>query len=215
MNKPAAVIFDMDGLLIDSERLGIEAIHAAGLRQNTDIPKEIIGRCIGITAQASSKLYHGYYPHLDTDRLFHDFHAFMHQAAREGRIPLKKGALPLLQYLKDQSIPRAVASSSSMETIRLFLDSVGITGYFDRLITAVGLPSKPDAAVFLLAAKELGAVPGNCLVLEDSYNGVKAGRAAGMQVIMVPDVLPFSEALAPYVDHVMGDLGQVMEWMKK
>ena len=209
-----AVIFDMDGLLMDSENLGLDAIHDCALRQGVDVPVGISKQCIGITTAASSALLNSHFPSLDTAQLFRDFAAYMHEKALAGQVPLKKGAVTLLEYLKRKDIPAAVASSSGMQTIRLYLEKAGIVSYFQLLLSASGMPSKPAPDVFLKAAEQLGVQPENCLVLEDSYNGVKAGRAAGMQVCMVPDVLPYAEALAPFVDHVLPDLEKVMELME-
>lgn len=213
--KIAAVIFDMDGLLMDSEWLGLDGIEACAALQGFQVSREISKQCIGITTKASSALLQGHFSGLDTEKLFRDFHAFMHGKAEKGEIPLKKGALELLSYLKEKKIPTAVASSSKMETIALYLESVGIKDRFDVLLTAVGMPSKPEPDVFLKAAERLNVWPEECLVLEDSYNGVKAGRAAGMQVCMVPDVLPYTAALEKFVDHVLPDLTAVMELMER
>lgn len=213
--KPQAVIFDMDGLLMNSEWLGLEGICVCGRMQGVEIPLEISKQCIGRTSRSSGELLNGYYPQLDTVRLFQDFAVFMHSKAERGEIPLKKGAAELLAYLNAAGIPAAVASSSKLETIQLYLDSVHIRPCFQILLSAVGMPSKPAPDVFLLAAEKLGVRPEECLVLEDSYNGVKAGRAAGMQVCMVPDVLPYTEELAPYVDEVLPDLLAVMERIKQ
>ena len=204
----------MDGLLMDSENLGLTAIHDCALRQGVDVPVEISKQCIGITTAASSALLNSHFPALDTARLFRDFAAYMHEKALDGQVPLKKGAVELLEYLKKKRIPAAVASSSGMQIIGLYLEKAGIAQYFQLLLSANGMPSKPAPDVFLKAAEQLGVKPENCLVLEDSYNGVKAGRAAGMQVCMVPDVLPYVEALAPFVDHVLPDLEKVMELME-
>ena len=130
--------------------------------------------------------------------------------AKKGKIPLKQGALELLKALRERNIPMAVASSSGQSTISVYLHSVGVIAYFDTLITGSGLPSKPAPDVFLKAASALGAEPKRCLVLEDSLNGIKAGRAAGMTVMMVPDVFPYTDDLAPYVDHVAPDLAAVI-----
>ncbi len=210
-----AVVFDMDGLLMDSEWMGIEAIHVCGLLQGVDIPDAISKQCIGITSQASGALLNRHYPALDARKLFQDFAEYMHGKAAKGEIPLKKGARALLQYLQEQGIPAAVASSSRLETIQLYMNSVELTAFFQVLLSAAGMPSKPAPDVFLLAAEKLGVPPEACLVLEDSYNGVKAGRAAGMQVCMVPDVLPYVDELEPFVDHVLPDLEKVMELIRK
>ena len=205
-----AVIFDMDGLLMDSERAGIRVMCACGARQGFDIPAERVIDTIGANRQWSSAFYQRLYPGLDTDRLFDDFREQMCALASQGRIPLKKGARELLDALRASGIPLAVASSSGPKTIAVYMEAAGIIGFFAALVSANGLPSKPAPDVFLKAARELNADPRRCLVLEDSVNGVKAGRAAGMTVCMVPDVIPYSDALAPFCDHVLEDLSQVI-----
>lgn len=206
----SAVIFDMDGLLTDSESVGLRVMHACAARQGVDLPIADIMKTVGINAAAASRFYHQFYPVLETDRLFRDFREAMHEEARAGRIPLKKGARELLTALRDRRVPCAVASSSCLNTIRTYLEAAGVADRFTALVTASGLPSKPEPDVFLRAAEALGAAPEKCLVLEDSVNGVKAGRAAGMTVCMVPDLIPFTEELAPYCDYVLEDLNAVI-----
>ncbi len=205
-----AVIFDMDGLLLDSEFVGLTVMHECGLLQGYDIPVDMVRETIGSNKQSSSDYYHSFFPALDTDRLFLDFKDAMCALAQQGKIPLKKGARELLEAVKGQSIPMAVASSSGQTTIATYLDSVGVTAYFDALITGNGLNSKPAPDIFLKAAAALNAEPEKCLVLEDSINGIKAGRAAGMTVAMIPDVFPYTDDLATFVDHVLPDLSAVI-----
>lgn len=210
-----AVIFDMDGLLTDSERIALSVIHEAGRQQGFDIPLSLIEKTIGATVAWASDLYHQSFPLLNTEKLFHDFRKFMHQLAQEGKIPLKKGARALLCALKEAAIPRAVASSSPLATIQLYLAQADILSDFQHLQSGGGdIPSKPAPDIFLIAAEKLGVPPERCLVLEDSVNGVKAGRAAGMQVCMVPDLIPFHSDLAPYCDYVLDDLEQVIPLVK-
>ena len=205
-----AVIFDMDGLLMDSECVGLDVMRQCGLLQGYDIPVEQVRHTIGSNKQSSSDYYHQFFPDLDTDRLFVDFKNAMCDLAKAGKIPLKKGARELLDALKQKKIPMAVASSSGQSTIVIYLESVGVIAYFDALITGSGLPSKPAPDVFLKAAKAMNAAPENCLVLEDSIHGVQAGRKAGMTVCMVPDMIPFTEDLKPYCDFVLPDLSAVI-----
>ncbi|MBR4333046.1 MAG: HAD-IA family hydrolase, partial [Clostridia bacterium] len=91
-----------------------------------------------------------------------------------------------------------------------YLESVGVISYFHEIVTGSGLPSKPAPDVFLKAAAALNAKPEACLVLEDSIHGVQAGRAAGMTVFMIPDVIPYNEALKPFCDRVLPDLAAVI-----
>lgn len=207
----SAVIFDMDGLITDSESIALTVIHEAALSQGFDVPIALIRDTIGATSAYASQLYHRYFPDLDTRKLFTDFRSLMHELAKEGKIPLKKGVKELLAALKEKNIPRAVASSSPLATIELYLSQAGILQDFQHLQAGGGnIPSKPAPDIFLLAAQALGKAPEDCLVLEDSVNGVMAGRAAGMQVCMVPDMIPFRSDLAPYCDYVKDDLAQVI-----
>lgn len=208
--KTRAVIFDMDGLLMDSEGIGLTVMHECGFLQRKDIPIPLIRETIGANSQAASAMYRAFDAEIDTEKLFRDFKANMHALAQAGKIPLKKGARELLSALKEKGVPCAVASSSGLKTIEVYLRSAGVAQAFSALVTASGLPSKPAPDVFLKAAKALNADPETCLVLEDSVNGIKAGRAAGMMVCMVPDMIPFTEELRPYCDYVLPDLAAVI-----
>ncbi len=205
-----AVIFDMDGLLMDSERVGLDVMHDCGLLQGYDIPVDMVRETIGSNKQSSSDFYHQFFPALDTDRLFLDFKNAMCDLAKQGKIPLKAGAQELLEAVKARRIPMAVASSSGLSTIRVYLESAGIISYFDQIVTGSGLPSKPAPDVFLKTAEALNVTPGKALVLEDSIHGVQAGRAAGMTVAMIPDMIPYSNNLKPFCDHVRPDLSAVI-----
>lgn len=209
-----AIIFDMDGLLMDSERVGVRVMCRCGEKQGFHITEAQVIETIGANRQWSSDFYHHLYPALDTDRLFDDFRDAMCDLASAGKIPLKKGARELLEAVRQRGVPMAVASSSGPKTIAVYLEAAGVIAYFDALVSANGLPSKPAPDVFLKAAAELGAEPQKCLVLEDSRNGVKAGRAAGMTVCMVPDVIPYTEDLSPCCDHVLQDLSQAIPLLK-
>ena len=130
-----AVIFDMDGLLMDSERIGLDVMHQCGFLQGYDIPVDMVRETIGSNKQSSSDYYHQFFPALDTDRLFLDFKNAMCDLAKQGKIPLKAGALGLLDAVMARHIPMAVASSSAQSNIRVYLESVGILSYFDEFIT--------------------------------------------------------------------------------
>lgn len=205
-----AVIFDMDGLLMDSEHVGLTVMHECGLLQGYDIPVDMVRETIGSNNRSASDFYHQFFPDLDTARMFQDFKNAMCDLAKQGKIPLKTGARELLDALKARHIPMAVASSSGQSTIRVYLESVGVISYFNEIVTGSGLPSKPAPDVFLKAAAALNAKPEACLVLEDSIHGVQAGRAAGMTVFMIPDVIPFTEDLKPFCDRVLPDLAAVI-----
>ena len=205
-----AVIFDMDGLLMDSERVGLTVMHECGLLQGYDIPVDMVRETIGSNNRSASDFYHQFFPDLDTARMFQDFKNAMCDLAKQGKIPLKAGARELLEAVKARHIPMAVASSSGPSTIRVYLESAGIIAYFDQIVTGSGLPSKPAPDVFLKTAAALNVPPESCLVLEDSIHGVQAGRAAGMTVVMIPDMISYTEDLKPFCDYVLPDLSAVI-----
>ena len=212
----SAVIFDMDGLLVDSELIGLDVLADCARKQQVEMTLEDIKKTLGSTYAYAIDLYGRLYPQMDPVKLFADFEESMQKLAQEGKIPLKKGAKELLAALKERKIPRAVASSSPESVVRLFLGKAGVLDEFQALITGdLGLPSKPAPDMFLTAARCLGAGPENCLVLEDSVNGIKAGRNAGMVVGMVPDVLPYREELKPYCDYVLPDLMAVIPLLQE
>ena len=206
-----AVIFDMDGLLIDSERPAPAVMQACGRLQQIELSLDVIMQGTGSSRSAFYDLYRRHYPTLDPVKLMDDFREKMKDLAREGKLPLMKGARELLSVLRERGIPCAVASSSPPDVVELYLEKNGVLDAFAvRACAAADIPSKPAPDVFLRAAEALGVAPQNCLVLEDSINGIKAGRAAGMRVVMVPGVIPFTPELQPYCDAVVPDLNHVI-----
>ncbi len=200
----------MDGLLFDSERVGCEVIAECGKMQGVQIAPEFILGTLGMTDTVSKPLYRKTYPGIDPDRLFADFVTVMRGKAVKKEIPLKKGALELLERLKELEIPCALASSSQLESVQAYIDGKGITGYFSAVLGAPkNVRSKPEPDIFILAAGMLGRKPEECMVLEDSVNGIRAGHACGAYTVMVPDLIPFREELRPYTDRVCESLEQV------
>ena len=211
-----AVLFDMDGLLVDSERVAMLMDVEAGKRTGYPITWEIALRTLGVTRQRSIEIYTEAFGRFSPEKFYPVFDALTEEAALKGEMHAKKGAEELLKYLTDRGIPYAVATSSPLDHARLRLSSAGLWQYFSVFATGREVKrSKPAPDIFLLAAEKLGAKPEGCLVLEDSPNGVKAGRAGGMQVCMVPDLAPYGAELAPYCDHVCEDLSQVIDLMEK
>lgn len=211
-----AVLFDMDGLLVDSERVAMACAIESGHALGYPITMELALQTLGVTRAFTDSLYASHFPGFDPARYHALFDQNLASRAKAGEIPAKAGATALLDYLDEKGIARAVASSSGQERVKLCLSKAGLLDYFPLLVTGDQVThSKPDPEIFLLAAKKLGVAPEECLVLEDSLNGIKAGRAGGMRVGMVPDLLPYSEACAPYCDDVFADLSQVIPLLER
>jgi len=182
-----AAIFDMDGLLIDSERVimkaWMDAASALGLTIELDAYKAVIGRadkeCNAILAA-----------HLGSSEAAEKVRAKVEQwLAGDVVFPLKPGAHELLTALHVANIPCAVASSSYLHEVTFRLRSVGVLDFFTVVTAGDEVEqAKPNPAVYLLAAKRLGISSEDCVVFEDSENGSIAALAARAQVVIVPDL---------------------------
>ena len=186
-----AVIFDMDGLLVDSERIYRDAMMQVSTDFGRDLPLPVFLSMVGTPHDHSRGLAMA---HFGADFAYDDWHDAVVLNAH-ARIPdelqLKAGVLELLEELEATGTPRAVATSSSHRTVALQLDPPGLTPRFQTIVANGDYTrGKPSPDPFLVAAARLGVAPAACLALEDSHNGVRAAHAAGMMTIMVPDLLP-------------------------
>lgn len=208
-----AAVFDMDGLLIDSERAisqaWIEGARALGFKlemadfmsvigtasqQSTAILIDLLGSEEAMRATAAKA------------------HALLPQAGGGAVFPLKTGALPLLQALHAAGIPCGVASSSAVEEIRHRLGHVDVLKYF-RCVSGGDevTHGKPDPALYLLAAARLGVAPEDCIAFEDSENGARAAQAAGVRVVIVPDLKQPSPDIAARAHGVIASLADAID----
>ena len=185
-----AVVFDMDGLLVDTEALIRDVYLELAEARGVVMPDHVFHRMIGLPNAASDAVARAHFgPDFPLEALHADVTARLHAACEAG-VALKAGVVELLDHLDTAKLPRAIATSSSHASVKRTLGPSGILPRFDAVVAAgdyaVGKPS-PDP--FLVAAARLGAAPENCLALEDSHNGVRAAHAAGMMTVMVPDLL--------------------------
>jgi len=185
-----AVVFDMDGLLIDTEAGFRDSIIAAAAERGHDLPLSLFYQLLGVpNAESIGTLVAHFGRDFDAEGLFAACWKHFHETVDLENL-LKAGVLELLDYLDQLGLPRAIATSSPRESIELHLGPSGIVGRFDAIVTKGDYArSKPAPAPYLVAAKRLGFDPTECLALEDSYNGVRAAHAAGMMTVMVPDLL--------------------------
>ncbi len=204
-----AVLFDMDGLLTDSEVYGFRVMKAGGRLQGVELPDRLLDEMTGQNDVTCASVLGARYPGLDGAEVMAYYRREMLAASLRGDIPLKPGVTELLDVLDAHRIPRAVVSSNGRAVVEGNLR--GILARFDRVISGeCTRRSKPEPDIYLAAAEALGVAPDGCLVLEDSPNGLRAGRAAGMRTCMVPDRFPYTEALAPYADDVRASLLDVI-----
>jgi HAD superfamily hydrolase (TIGR01509 family) len=177
-----AFIFDMDGLMLDSERISNQAWQKAATDFGYDFTDEMIRECVGYSLVLSELLQKKF---LDKKVVYFE------ESIKQNGIPIKKGLLPLLDLLESKQIRKAVASSTVQPYVNQRLQNTHVFHRFDAIISGseVG-KAKPAPALFLEAARLMGVDSRQCLVLEDTSVGVKAAEAAGMPMILVPDIAP-------------------------
>jgi HAD superfamily hydrolase (TIGR01509 family) len=207
---PAAVIFDMDGLLVDSERLYGEAILTAarevGCEMSHDVFLQLIGRSREVNHRFLIEHYGADYP---LDALVAAWGRHFLALAAAG-LPLKPGAAELLDLLDELGLPPAIATSSTHATVQRNLEALKLVDRFHGIIAHGDYASgKPSPDPFLKAAGRLGIAPELCLALEDSHNGVRSASAAGMMTVMVPDLIAPTEEIEGLCTLVVHDLHAV------
>ncbi len=208
-----AAIFDMDGLLIDSERATMRAWVAAALALGVELRELDYLQVVGKAAQDSHAILQA---HLGGVVPFEQAMAAVRTALEEAEgkellFPLKPGAATLLASLQAAGIPCAVASSSRTDEIAQRLARVGVLPYFAAAAGGDEVPrGKPDPALYLLAAQRLGVDPARCLAFEDSHNGACAALAAGMGLVVVPDLLQPAPTVAQACLAVLGSLEEAL-----
>ena len=211
-----AVIFDMDGVIFDSERLVIECWQVIAEKHNIPDIVEICMRVQGNNRQETGKRFREKYGNdFPYDTYKKEVTALFRERYGEGRLPLKPGVVKILEELKRNNIPLALASSTRSDIVKLEMEEANLLPYFDAVLGGDMVPrSKPEPDIFLAAAKVLGAIPANCYVLEDSFNGIRAAHRAGMHPIMVPDMQQPDEEMRGLAEVIVDDLPKAMGYLQ-
>jgi HAD superfamily hydrolase (TIGR01509 family) len=206
-----AVIFDMDGTLLDTERVAQEAFVVACDALGVKLRMDLLLCCVGAAEPMARKVIReGFGPTLDCDAFFLAWNRHFAQLSQVTPAPLKEGALALLEAVAQLGLPMAIATSSGTVHALEKLRRAGLLQRFKAVIGAdqVQRP-KPDPEVYLKAAGHLGVDPRACLAVEDSEYGVRAAHAAGMTVIQVPDMTQPSADLRALGHIVLASLEEV------
>ena len=192
-----SVIFDMDGVIFDSERIVCDLWIDFAKEKDLRGMDELIMKCIGINDNATKKLFlEAYGEGCPYDEYKKVISQKYHELYDGGRLPMKPGVKELLGFLKENGIKTALASSTRVKTVTNQLRDAGILEYFDVVIGGdMVTKSKPDPEIFLEAADKLGVDPTKSFIIEDSLNGIKAAYAAGAKPLMVPDLIKPDEEI--------------------
>lgn len=212
-----AVVFDMDGILFDTERLSVESwIEVAERMGLPDINKGVYG-CIGLNRTDCRIFLKETY---GQDFPYDDFReqtaaVFQRKMAKDG-LPVMKGAGELLAWLREKGLKVALASSTSHKTVESHLQQAGFTGYFQAVIGGDMVEhSKPQPDIYLKACRLLDVEPANAAAIEDSPNGIRSAYAAGMLPIMVPDLVKPDPEIEKLLYRKCDSLFAVLEFLEK
>jgi HAD superfamily hydrolase (TIGR01509 family) len=207
----AAVIFDMDGLLLDTERVALESFNEACASFGLPDHPDVFRQCVGVNGvRAREVIREGLGHAVAPEEFWTAWDRFYHAAHAREPIRVKAGAEALLEQLSAWQMPMGVATSTRVAQATRKLTETGLAGYFSAIVGGDQVErSKPHPDIYLRVAHLLAAPPSACLALEDSENGVRAAVAAGMTVVQVPDLQLPSDDLRSLGHIVLESLEQV------
>ena len=206
-----AVLLDMDGTLLDTERVYFDSlVTALGAFGYTDNVEALCHAMVGLPGpDCEAMLQARYGESFPLARINKAFHARRDEMLGAG-LPLKRGTVELLDALRDNECPMAIVTSSSRRTAEAHLTLAGIRDRFDTILTRDDVTrGKPSPDLYLLAASRLALLPERCVAVEDSNHGVTSAHAAGTITIMVPDMVPPTDESRARCAAVVSDLNAV------
>lgn len=209
----SGIIFDMDGILIDSERQSNEGwIWAAG-QLGVDMPMWLIDSFKGAPAELCCKFFDDYYKGVIDYWEAKELRTQHVYKIRETEgIPVKKGVKDIFEYIRNSGLKCAVATSTRRESAEKTLHEIGVWDYLDAVVYGDEVEhGKPEPDIFLRAAKEIGVNPSEAVVVEDSINGIKAGYAADMRVVHIPDTIAIDDDIRKLTYMVCDDLNGLID----
>lgn len=194
LHTTKAFIFDMDGVIFDTERIARRLWRRVfsdyGYHLGDDDYKKVIGRSMHATFQVFTEEYG---PGLPIEEMV-KAQDLLWQETTSGLISIKEGVVSTLDYLNALNIPCAVGSSTYQAEVEKKLSTNGLSEYFQVFVGGDSVDyAKPAPDIFLKCSELLGVGPENCLVIEDSNNGLRAANAAGIPAVMIPDLIPANE----------------------
>lgn len=203
------ILWDLDGVLVDTSEYHYRSWQE--VLDDFEIPfdRKIFQRALGMNNSGTIELLLGYKPEASLIEEIAERKEERFRRLMQGNITPLPGVLEWLQRWHRQKIPMAVASSASLENIDFIIDALEIRSFFEYLVSGADIPGKPDPAVFLTAAQNLGLVPARCLVIEDSVAGIEAAHRAGMRCIAVATTYPAE--MLDGANLVVSDLSQLSE----
>ena len=209
----SGIIFDMDGVLIDSERQSNEGWLWAAGQLGVDMPMWLIDSFKGAPAELCCKFFDDYYKGVIDYWEAKELRTQHVYKIRETEgIPVKKGIKDIFEYIRNNGLKCAVATSTRRESAEKTLHKIGVWDYLDAVVYGDEVEhGKPEPDIFLRAAKAIGVNPSEAVVVEDSINGIKAGYAADMRVVHIPDTIAIDDDIRKLTYMVCADLNGLID----
>lgn len=217
MDKIDAVVFDMDGVIFDSEKLVVACWVETAEKYGIEDVAQTCKDCLGLNRLATKeKFLERYGEDFPYDTYKQEMSDLYHKKARAGALELKPGVMELLEYLKKSGIAIALASSTREQVVRWELTDAGVIDYFDVLVCGDMVSrSKPEPDIFLKACELLCVEPSAAFAIEDSYNGIRAAHAGGLRPIMVPDLAEPTKEMEELCEVILSSLCEVIAYVKE
>ena len=209
----SGIIFDMDGILIDSERQSNEGWLWAAGQLGVDMPMWLIDSFKGAPAELCCKFFDDYYKGVIDYWEAKELRTQHVYKIRETEgIPVKNGVKDIFEYIRNNGLKCAVATSTRRESAEKTLHEIGVWDYLDAVVYGDEVEhGKPEPDIFLRAAKAIGVNPSDAVVVEDSINGIKAGYAADMRVVHIPDTIAIDDDIRKLTYMVCADLNGLID----
>ena len=211
-----AVVFDMDGVIFDTERLVIEFWKEVAKKHNIPNIEHTCIQCLGTNRVRTREIFlENYGADFPFDPYRAEVTELFNTHYKGVPLPTKPGVRELLSYLQEQDIKVGLASSTAQHLVRDEIGTAGLLPYFQTLVCGDMVEhSKPAPDIFLKACEILNAAPTKSIAIEDSFNGIRSAHCAGMTPIMVPDQVQPTDEIRALAFHVMPSLLDVLNWLK-
>ena len=211
-----AVLYDMDGTLVDTERLGLIAWARAAEREHVDLPVEVCRSFIGRNLPGVMGILEGHFGSLEFAEKMYDLHRSIELDMYGTELTTKEGARESLEAMRDAGYQIGLVTSSRRESAERNMKRFELMEFFDCITSGEETHNgKPAPDIYLLAAQKMGVEPASCVVVEDSPNGARSGIAAGMHVMMIPDMVEVAPELADQCEGLLGSLLELPEAVER
>ena len=216
MKDYKAIVFDMDGVIFDSEKRVVECWQVIADKYGIPDIEVACRECFGcnqiVAKERFLKRYGDDFPYVEYKKEMSDL---FHERYDNGNLPMLPGVVEILDFLKANGKKIALATSTRRASVVQGLTWAGIIDYFDAIICGDMVQrSKPEPDIFLKACEELGVAPAEAYAIEDSYNGIRAAHRGGLLPIMVPDMMEPDEEMEELTVAILEDLNKVIDYLR-